>query len=132
MANFLLCLLLITFALGTLAVPQGIITVTKSKVDSRAIGSSLEDRQITPRCLNTCTRYEDRAIEYTWIPITINTTIVAATVFVSVDMIAGTTSRSTSLLPLPSGYTRPPTNAEGTHIESLFVPVGTTSKFTTL
>ena len=100
--------------------------------DASVSGFDLDERQVRAVCAATCTRYEKRAIEYSWVPIKTNTSIVAATVFVSVDAVAGTTSRSTRLVDLPNGYKLPPTNSLGTRVETLLVPVGTKSKLTTL
>jgi hypothetical protein len=50
---------------------------------------------------------------------TFSTTIEAATVWEIVNTVANTTRTTTSFNELPSGYTPPPTNQDGTHIEKV-------------
>ncbi|QDS74476.1 hypothetical protein FKW77_006736 [Venturia effusa] len=55
--------------------------------------------------------------QWYWVPLQITTTLTAATVLYVVGK-DGTTRTSTVYADLPDGYTRPPTNHKGTHIES--------------
>src|ERR1700712_746920 len=55
---------------------------------------------------------------WTWHRLTANTTITAATVFVVVNNQTNSTSTSTVFADLPSGYTLPPLNKQGTRVTS--------------
>jgi hypothetical protein len=54
-----------------------------------------------------------------WQPMNFSTTIVAATVTEIVDLQSNTTTITTNYNELPSGYTLPPTNQAGTHVEQV-------------
>jgi hypothetical protein len=58
-------------------------------------------------------------VSYTWAPYKIKETITAATLIVVVNTVYNTTSTSLKLADLPSGYTTPNVNAEGTHVETV-------------
>ncbi|KAF2659789.1 hypothetical protein K491DRAFT_135384 [Lophiostoma macrostomum CBS 122681] len=70
-------------------------------------------------CSNNCSVAADAPVSYTWAPYSIKETITAATLVVVVNTIYNTTSTSLKLANLPSGYTTPNVNAEGTHIETI-------------
>lgn len=55
--------------------------------------------------------------QWYWVPLQITTTLTAATVLYVVGK-DGTTRTSTIYADLPEGYTAPPSNDKGTHIES--------------
>ncbi|RDI85585.1 Nitrate reductase [NADH] 1 [Venturia inaequalis] len=68
-------------------------------------------------CAANCEVYA-HTTQWYWVPLDITTTLTAATVLYVVGK-NGTTRTSTIYADLPEGYTQPPTNDKGTHIESL-------------
>jgi hypothetical protein len=58
-------------------------------------------------------------VVYKWQAAEINTTITAATVYNIVDPSGGTVRKSTIFNEIPSGYTVPPMNSDGTQVRTI-------------
>jgi len=80
--------------------------------------SSVSENLIAPAsattCANDCTVCAANPVIYSWTPYTITGTIIAATVVEIVNTADDITRTTTIFNDLPSDYTYPPTNADGT------------------
>ncbi|KAK8244909.1 hypothetical protein HDK77DRAFT_237189 [Phyllosticta capitalensis] len=68
-------------------------------------------------CDANCSYTVAPAYQYSWTKVQVTATVTYAVAYVIINNRTNTTSTSTSYVALPSGYTLPPTNAAGTHIE---------------
>jgi hypothetical protein len=87
--------------------------------DSASSSSPAPASTTATACSNNCTVCAADPYSYYWTAYTITETLVAATVIEIVNTLAGTTRTTTIFNDLPAGYTLPPTNAEGTHVQTV-------------
>ncbi|EEP79553.1 predicted protein [Uncinocarpus reesii 1704] len=80
---------------------------------------SRKARQQLDQCTAACKVGVKAVYHYKWYPHMFSSTIVAATVVKIVNTVAGTTRTSTIYNDLPSGYTLPPTNEDGTQVATV-------------
>ncbi|KAF2267580.1 hypothetical protein CC78DRAFT_419641, partial [Lojkania enalia] len=73
-------------------------------------------------CGPNCTITAKKPTTWYWYPYSFTESIIAATLIVIVNTIYNTTTTSLKLAELPSGYTLPPTNADGTHVSMVTYP----------
>jgi hypothetical protein len=73
---------------------------------------------LLPSCTAQCDIWPAYSMQYYWERVAYTTTWAAGTVVLRVNRIANTTKTST-ILRLPSGVTMPPTNAAGTRVKTL-------------
>ena len=74
---------------------------------------------IATACSNSCSVCAVNPYTYSWTPYSITGSVVAATVIDIVNTLEDTTRTTTIFDVLPSGYSLPPTNADGTHVQSI-------------
>ncbi|EER27211.1 hypothetical protein CPC735_025470 [Coccidioides posadasii C735 delta SOWgp] len=115
-----------TFILGALS------GQTKYPSHGEGAAKAIAARQQLENCTPYCKVEVEPVYTFTWYPMEFSTTVVAATVIEIVNTLVGTTRTSTISNDLPSGYTPPATNDDGTQVTTVTYSQQGTTKTTVL